>query len=78
MSRASFVAPQIALFRQVPFRVSVKFPHSQQDSLYTPEGERPRVDALSVERGVTLRSLMTGRVAPIHPPTAFTDIEAKA
>jgi hypothetical protein len=79
-SRASFVAPQVALFRQVPFRVSVKFPHSPQDSPYTPEGERPRVDALSRrERSdPSLAHDRHTRVAPIHLHTAFTDIEAKA
>ena len=61
-SRASFVAPQVALFRQVPLRVSVKFPHFSAGlariALKTSVLASTR---FRVERGVILRSLMTGR-----------------
>ena len=56
------------LFRQVPFRVSVKFPHSPQDSPYTPEGERPRVDALS-RRERSDPSLAHDRQTRVAPST---------
>ena len=70
---------KVALFRQVPLRVSVKFPLSAGLALIALKASILASMRFRVERAVILRPLMTGRRSCANPVnTDSQNMEAKA